>query len=531
MRITQPGKEWPLRLTLLGYGILNVVLYAGLLPLWDGFDEPFHYGVVQQWSCYAVPSVLGRSVLSREIWDSLAAAPVSGPVRANIGIGTSFPEYFRLPLAQRLRLRTRLETLPPREACEPSQAPNYEAHQAPLAYLFLAPLDALWADRPLVWRVLLLRLVCGTAAVLGTGLAMFWLAGLLGMPEILGLSAAFLVFSSQMFYGTVDHIANDWLVLPLFALLLGRAILLHTRPGGTSAALFGLTLGAALLSKASFLTTVPFAVGLVILCCARRKLWWRHAALFAVPFLGIAGPWYGRNLVLYQNLSGMQETAHGTPLRQLLHATVVLPWGDALLSTARHSLWTGNNSFFTLSSTTVWIMLALLVAGICLNVIRAARTGLSTNEYILVSGLFCYALGLVYAAVLAFWWSRGAAFTPAPWYVQTLLPPGMLLVLSGTVSGIGAGHMLRIALLWVWAYQIGVTWLAKLIPFYAGFSSGRARFADLFRWYSEMLSGSYGALGTTALLPPPVLLVLAAVAILSTGALAAKLCALRGDSG
>lgn len=508
---------------LLGYGLLNVVLYAGLLPLWDGFDEPFHYGVVQQWSRHAAPPVLGRTVLSREIWDSLAAAPVSGPVRANLGIGTSFPEYFCLTAAQRLQMRSRLETLPPREGFEPSQALNYEAHQAPLGYLLLAPLDALWAGKPLVSRVLLLRLVCGTVAVLGTGLAMFWLAGLLRMPETLGFSAVFLVFSSQMFYGAVDHIANDWLVLPLFAFLLGRAILLHSSPGSASAAIFGLALGAALLSKASFLTAVPFAVGLVIVCCGRRKLLWRQAALFAVMLLGIAGPWYGRNLALYRNLSGMQETAHGTPLRQLLHAAVALPWGDALLSTARHSLWTGNNSFFTLSSITVWIMLGLLAVGVCLYVVRAARAGLPTGERIVLSGLFCYALGLVYAAVLAFWWSRGAAFTPAPWYVQALLPPGMLLVLLGTACSVPAAGALRIALLWVWAYQIAVTWLTKLIPFYAGFSSGRARLADLPRWYAEMLSGSYGALGTTALLSPPLLLVLAALAILSAAALAAKL--------
>jgi len=523
MRIAQPGRKWPIQFILLGYGVLNVVLYAGLLPLWDGFDEPFHYGIVQQWSRHAAPPVLGSTVLSQEIWDSLADAPVSWQVRANIGIGTSFQDYFRLPVARRIEMRSRLETLPPREAREPARAPNYEAQQAPLAYLLLAPLDALWDGKPLVLRVLLLRLVCGIAAVLGTGLAMFWLADLLGMPHALGLSAVLLVFSSQMLHGAVAHIANDWLVLPLFAFLLGRAILLYSNPGRASAALFGLALGAALLTKASFLPLVPFAVGLVILCCCRRKLLWRQAALFAALFLSIAGPWYGRNLALYRNLSGMQEATYGTPPRQILHAAVALPWGEALLSTARHSLWTGNNSFFTLSSVTIWIMLGLLAAGVCLYVIRVAGAGLPSGERIVLSGLFCYLLGLVYAAVVAFWWSKGAAFTPAPWYVQALLPPGMLLVLQGTAHGDPTARALRIALLWVWVYQIALTWLAKLIPFYAGFSSGRARLADLPRWYAEMMSGSYGALGTIALLPPPVLLVLAAVSICSAAALAAKL--------
>ncbi len=493
--------------------------------MWDGFDEPFHYGIVQQWSRNLAPPILGRTVLSREIWDSLFAAPVSVPVRANLGIGISFPDYFRLPASQRLEMRARLEALSPRLADEPSHAPNYEAHHAPLAYLLLAPLDALWARQPLLWRVLRLRLVCGTSAVIATGLAMFWLAGLLQMPEPLALSAVFLVFSPQMFHATVDHIANDWLMLPLFALLLGRAIVLHSRPGSTSAALFALTLGAGLLCKSSFLTAVPFAAGLVILCCARRLLRWCQAALFALLVLAIAGPWYARNLTLYHNLSGMQETVNGTPVRQILHAARQLPWGDALLSTARHSLWTGNNSFFTLSSLTVWIMLGLLAAGLGLYVFRAARAGLPPSQRILLAGMSCYALGLVYAAVLAFWASNGVAYTPAPWYVQTLLPPGMLLVTVGMATRIPAARVLRVALLWVWAYQLALTWLAKLIPFYAGFSSGRARFADLPGWYAQMLSGSYGALGTTALLPPPVLLVLAALSIPGAFALAAKLSA------
>lgn len=510
----RPGTKWTLRCLLLGYGVLNAVLYAGLLPLWDGFDEPFHYGIVQQWSRHGAAPELGVTVLSREIWDSLAAAPVSGQVRANIGAGTSFPEYFRMPEAQRIQMRSRLEALPPSEALEPSQSPNYEAQQMPLAYLLLAPLDAMWAGQPLIWRVLLLRLACGAAAVLGTGLAMFWLAGLLRMPETLGLAAVLLVFSSQMFYGAVAHIANDWLAPPLFAFLLGRAILLHSNPGSRTAALFGLALGAALLTKASFLPMAAFGVGLVVVGCVRGKLLWRHAALFAVLILGIAGPWYGRNLALSGNLSGMQETAHGTPLVQILQAAAALPWGDALLSTASHSLWTGNNSFFTLSAVTIWVMLGLLAAGVCLYVVRAARAGLSGSERIVLAGMLCYGLGLVYAAVLAFWASKGVAFTPAPWYVQALLPAGMLLVLQGS------GRALRMALLWVWVYQIGVTWLAKLIPFYAGFSSGRARLADLAGWYAGMLSGSYGALGTIALLPPPVLLGLAALSVASAATLA-----------
>ena len=36
-----------LRWFLLAYVLTNAALYSALLPLWEGFDEPFHFGYVQ----------------------------------------------------------------------------------------------------------------------------------------------------------------------------------------------------------------------------------------------------------------------------------------------------------------------------------------------------------------------------------------------------------------------------------------------------------------------------------------------------
>ena len=37
-----------LRFGILCFGIINACLYSALLPLWEGFDEPFHFAYVQQ---------------------------------------------------------------------------------------------------------------------------------------------------------------------------------------------------------------------------------------------------------------------------------------------------------------------------------------------------------------------------------------------------------------------------------------------------------------------------------------------------
>ncbi len=35
------------RLSLPGFALLNAIRDSALLPLWEGFDEPFHFGYVQ----------------------------------------------------------------------------------------------------------------------------------------------------------------------------------------------------------------------------------------------------------------------------------------------------------------------------------------------------------------------------------------------------------------------------------------------------------------------------------------------------
>src|SRR5579883_199112 len=185
---------------LLGYGLLNAALYAGLLPLWEGWDEPFHYGCVQEISRHGRLPVLDRAYLSQEIWNSLDSVPVAEGVKKNIRKGVTFGDYYRWPAEERLALRSRLQGVDPQLGFRQSFSRNYEAQQSPLAYLLLAPLDAAWSRAPLLQRVLGLRLACGFGAVLLTAWGVLRLAGLLGLPPIYGHAALFVVFSSQMFY-------------------------------------------------------------------------------------------------------------------------------------------------------------------------------------------------------------------------------------------------------------------------------------------------------------------------------------------
>lgn len=496
------------RIALAAFGLLNAVLYAGLLPLWEGFDEPFHYAYVQQISHWRTIPEPGRSVLSQEVQDSLAMVPVAAGVKKNLGAGITFGDYFRLPRERRAELRARLEALDPRLGFQPSAAPNYEAQQAPLAYLLLAPFDALWSGAPLPQRILRLRLVCAIASVLLTLAGIFRLGAVLGMPSPFVSAAAFVVLCSQMFYAATAHVSNDWLAVPLFCLLLAEAI--ARRP-----VRFALLLAAAMLVKAYFLALAPLG----IFCFHREKL---RAAAAGLIFLCLAGPWYARNLVQHGNLSGMQETAGGAPPRDLLRAALHLPWLRTLWSTAHSALFTGNNSYIAFSALTLALMLALLAVAGAIYFRNGMRQGLPAAERILIAGLLLHTLAVAYSTVVAYWSSHGVASTPSPWFWQPIWPAAVLLAMLGLSRDGSLAHYVAISIVWLWTYAIAATWLAKFIPFYAGFSDGRTHLADLPGWYAQLITGSAGALDTVSLLRSSTLLALAASACLFAAILAAR---------
>ncbi len=72
-----PSSHTRLRILLLLYGVVNAAAYSCLLPLWEGFDEAYHYGYVQYLSTKLRFPVLGRATLSQEIWHAFELAPVS----------------------------------------------------------------------------------------------------------------------------------------------------------------------------------------------------------------------------------------------------------------------------------------------------------------------------------------------------------------------------------------------------------------------------------------------------------------------
>ena len=103
------GKLGWCRFAVISFGISNAFLYTSLLPLWEGFDEPFHYGYVQTLASDWTLPILGKSTLSQEITRSLTLAPASHVVVRNLPICTSFETFFGLTDEQRSLKRQSLD--------------------------------------------------------------------------------------------------------------------------------------------------------------------------------------------------------------------------------------------------------------------------------------------------------------------------------------------------------------------------------------------------------------------------------------
>jgi len=203
------------RLLLISYALVNSLLYSLILPLWEGFDEPFHFGYVQRLANLQGLPDPRTTRLSRETTDSLTLAPASYVVKQNFPQVTSYGEYFSWTAAKRLDASRQLRSIPEEWRWQPSEISNYEAHQPPLAYIMLAIPERLLAGVSLPLRVAILRIMAalaGSLLLLGGAARVF---SQVGIRDPYKSVALFCVFSSQMVWATLAHVGNDWLAVPI----------------------------------------------------------------------------------------------------------------------------------------------------------------------------------------------------------------------------------------------------------------------------------------------------------------------------
>ncbi|HLH01105.1 MAG TPA: hypothetical protein VKX49_32680 [Bryobacteraceae bacterium] len=481
-----------IRLLITSFAVLNAVLYSALLPLWEGFDEPFHFGYVQYLANgWGLPDARNTH-LSAEVATSLLLAPASPAVQHNLPAVRTFSEYFSSPREQRLLAREQLYHIRPAAGWTNSDYLNYEAHHAPLAYALLAVPERALSSVPLPWRVLMLRIFAALSGILLLYTGMLRLCNDLRLSDTYSNAAIFCVLSCQMTWATIAHVANDWLAVPLTVWSLSMLIRYWGAPTLGTAARLGATLVAGLLTKAYFLAVLPLVL---VACFWARKC--KAASLVMGFVLLLAAPWYGRNLARYGVITGMQEARSGIGVTDILKAAPQLDWPALAIRNARWALWTGNNTFLTFSTWTLNSVLILLLFAMMLWAVRGEH---KSAEWLTAAHCVLFSAALWYSTVLSFLYTRGAATGPSPWYSQVLLAPVFGLALLGCSRAGVVGRALASALVIMFGYILVASYFAKLIPLYAGFT-GRTSFTRLMAWYTTDFKALLGNLGEVSLAP------------------------------
>lgn len=460
----------------LAFALLNATLYCFVLPLWEGFDEPFHYAYVESFSIEHRIPVFGETKISAEIRRSLSLTPLSWLFSSAIPGSTSFQDWARLPLAQKQQREAELHNLAPDLRRQPSEIVNYEAQQTPLAYVLLAPLDALFGRVPLRARILILRLFCTIA---GTVLLFFAVRRLSGSSGAFQIAMLACVFESEMLWASMAHVGNDWLAIPLTVWFLAEL-----RPRKSSGPLaLALIFSAGLLTKAYFLAFTPvFAVNII---CRRTRM----LLALAIPVL-LAGPWYARNVLLYGSLSGTQQSVAGIGLWQVLGTIPRINWLKATTEFVRWSLWTGNWSFLSFSRATIDCEALLLLVAFALYLFRS-RNSLKTQAWMLAA-CECFLLALIYQTCATWIHTNGASTHPEPWYAEGIIVCLWTLCFAGLEASGWFGRASAIALTILSAWIAALTYVAKLLPYYGGLNGRSTGHSVLAWWTAHPSQALYG---------------------------------------
>ncbi len=487
---------------LLGLG--NAILYCCALPLWEGFDEPFHYAYVESLSVEHRFPVLNESRISREIRESFNDTPVSRLLEPSFPGSVAFEDWFRLSPENRMRRNDALARISLQLRRDPSTTLNYEAQQAPLAYLLLAPFDALLSSLQLPRRILGLRLLSAVSATVLVFFAIILLCGAIALREPFCIAVLACVFETQMFWAAVAHVGNDWLAISAVTWFFAAAAWLMRDGQSRYALLLAISLAVGLLAKAYCLAFAPVFLGVLLYQYFRSRLKLRMLAIsLAIPAIA-AGPWYLRNVLLYGSLSGMQEVVHGVTMARVLRASLHINWLATALRAGHWSLWTGNWSFLAFSRSTLNLEALLVAVSLVLLFTRYKQLG--RIELCIVAALAAFIAALAYYICVAWVDTHGVSTGAEPWYAQCILPAVFALAFLGLQrSGIW-GRWFAAFLCLVTAWIAALTYIAKLLPFYGGYS-GRSTLPRILNWWRTDWSG---ALSSVLIAPVPLICALLA---------------------
>jgi 4-amino-4-deoxy-L-arabinose transferase-like glycosyltransferase len=358
--------------------VFRGLFYCAVLPVWEGYDEPFHFAYFQQLETNrSIPRP--DAPVSRQIEQSLHLLPLPW-LMAQSHLPPplfSHEQYWTLAPSKRLDLQHTLQSMPQDWAREAGteNIGNYESKQMPLYYLLLFPVLHWSASLAFPAQVFLLRFVSVLLASLVVPLG-YQIARSTFRNNALALSMLALIATLPELLINLARVGNESLALVLFSLMLYAAV--RTVESASTFKYFyllAIALGLALLTKGYFLAAVP-----VFFLIALWR-WWRwpaerprlalNALLATIVLIAIAGPWYLRVHAQTGSWSGesYEITLRSVSKLQLLAQARHVNWVSAIVSILLSHVWFGAWSFLKFSRA-IYLLFGLIILAALLGMTR-----------------------------------------------------------------------------------------------------------------------------------------------------------------
>ena len=417
---------------------------------------------------------------SRQVAESLKLVPLPWLIRDVSRGYLSYDDYWQLSPSERAEMDRSLRQMPSEWASQPAdpRLPLYEAQQPPLYYWIAAPLLRLVDRAGLPTQIWVLRLFGAFLASFAIPLV-FLAARRAFSSDSLALGVAAVVASIPQLMLTVYRVGNESLSITMGSLVVFLGLWLADSPTKVRrAAVFGLALGGALLTKAYFLALLPMVPVLFVEAWPKHRKQRLAAARSLLAACAVCvvvcGWWYLRTLQATGTITGEQThvAAQGATAAGLVRAVAVIDWRRVLDVLAISHIWLGNWSFLVARSWMYRIIEAIYVAGflgMCLQIVRPrqalakpSRIVLLATPYFALFAAHCYHAAIAYQ-------STGRAASLAHYLYGLVVVEAVILVvglgrlLPARWALIPAPFLVAVFL----ALEMFGTWIL-LLPYYSG---------------------------------------------------------------
>jgi hypothetical protein len=485
---TNPRQRTLLALLWLAF-LIRGFFYAAILPIWEGYDEPYHFAYIQCLiATHTTPTL--TTPISRQVDASLHVLPLPWMLKAQAIPKPLYThdDFWKLSEPERALLESKFVEIPREWGREPSleRVWNYEAQQPPLYYLLCAPFMVLLRNASLVTQIFTLRFVGVIVASLAVPLAYAL------VRQIIGTSSAFfsilgLAIVMPELYLNLVRVSNEVPAILLYTALLYTLVrFLETPSHALMPIASAILIGLGLLTKAYFLSSIPALFFVMTFALWRWPQYRLRLALYsfsaACLIAAVAGPWYFHIHQLTGSWSGLERETmapHST-LKTLAHILNV-NWLSGCSSIIVSHVWFGAWSFLKVGKAWYLVLGGVDLVAVLGVIVLCWRTRNASGRAIVaippsslfvvicVYGFFCF--GLAYDVLLTYV-SLGVSSSTG-WYMYCLVAAETMLLYLGLKALLPA-NVFRFAISLLSAGYVLLDLYGThllLIPYYTGLIS------------------------------------------------------------